>query len=137
MRQVGLCCTFRDGARNGIIQANDPNSSGDPPLKTNSLLATQLLLLPADMLVEEVVLDQNRLLLELSSTHMTAASRSCSCMSAWQLHVLCFQDILTIGTTRSMMLDIKGQSKGSQKVPRFGVKAQEKPIHEPESTLLL
>jgi hypothetical protein len=57
-------------------------SPGDPPLKTNSILATfatQFLLLPADMRVEEVVLDKKRLILVLSPRQLTAAALS----SAW------------------------------------------------------
>jgi transposase len=50
------------------------------PLLTT--LATQFLLLPTDLRVEEVVLDQNRLLLVLSSTQMTAACPYCSYRSA-------------------------------------------------------
>jgi hypothetical protein len=83
--QRGLCGTFRDGARSGIIQENTLHSPGDPSLKTNPLLATlatEFLLLPADMQVDEVLLDKNRLLLVLSSTHLTAACPYCSCLSA-------------------------------------------------------
>jgi transposase len=45
-------------------------------------LATQFLLLPADMQVEEVVLDKNLLMLVLSSTQLTATCPYCSCLSA-------------------------------------------------------
>ena len=45
-------------------------------------LATAFLLLPADMHVEEVELDKHRLTLVLSSTQLTAACPSCSCLSA-------------------------------------------------------
>jgi transposase len=82
---VGLCCTLRDGVRSGIIKENEPHSPGDPSLKTNSILATfatQLLLLPADMHVEEVLIDMNRLMLVLSSTQLTAACPHCSQLSA-------------------------------------------------------
>jgi transposase len=51
-------------------------------LKTNPILATEFLLLPADMHVDEVVLDTNRLILVLSSTQLTAACPYCSCLSA-------------------------------------------------------
>src|SRR5260370_1396995 len=61
--QVGLCGTFRDEARSGIIEENKLHSPGDPLLKTHPLLAAEFLLLPADMQVEEVETDQNRLLL--------------------------------------------------------------------------
>ncbi len=45
-------------------------------------LATQFLLLPADMRLEEVVLDKNRLMLVLSSTQLSAACPYCSTLSA-------------------------------------------------------
>ena len=45
-------------------------------------LATQFLLLPADMQVEEVVLDKNLLMLVLSSRQLTATCPYCSCLSA-------------------------------------------------------
>jgi transposase len=45
-------------------------------------LATQFLLLPADMQVEEVVLDTNQLILVLSSMQVTATCPYCSCRSA-------------------------------------------------------
>jgi len=54
-------------------------------LKTNSILATfaaELLLLPADMQVEEVLIDKNRLMLVLSSTQVTATCPHCSQLSA-------------------------------------------------------
>jgi transposase len=54
-------------------------------LKTNSKLATfatQLLLLPADMHVEEVLIDKNCLMLVLSSTQLTATCPHCSQLSA-------------------------------------------------------
>jgi hypothetical protein len=41
-------------------------------------LATQFLLLPADMHVEEVVLDKNLLILVLSSTQLAAMCPYCS-----------------------------------------------------------
>jgi hypothetical protein len=47
-----------------------------------TILATQFLLLPADLRVEEVVLDKNRLMLVLSSTQLTVACPFCSCPSA-------------------------------------------------------
>ncbi len=53
-------------------------------MKTNPILttlATQFLLLPADMQVEEVVLDPHQLVLVLSSTQMTATCPYCSCRS--------------------------------------------------------
>jgi len=80
--RLRLCSTFRDGARSGIIQENEPHTPGDPPLKTNPMLASQFLLLPADMRLEEVALDKNCLLLVLSSTQLTAACPYCSCLSA-------------------------------------------------------
>ena len=70
---MALCCIFREGASSGIIKENEPHSPGDPPLKTNPILATQFLLLPADMHVEEALIDQNRLILVLSSMQSTAA----------------------------------------------------------------
>jgi transposase len=45
-------------------------------------LATEFLLLPSDMHVEEVLLDKNRLMLVLSSTQLTAACPYCSQLSA-------------------------------------------------------
>jgi transposase len=54
-------------------------------LKTNSILATfatQFLLLPADLHVEEVVLDKKRLILVLSSRQLTAVCPFCSSVSA-------------------------------------------------------
>jgi transposase len=45
-------------------------------------LAPQFLLLPADLQVEEVEIDNNRLMLVLSSTQLTAACPYCSCRSA-------------------------------------------------------
>jgi transposase len=54
-------------------------------LKTNSMLATlatQFLLLPADMHVEEIVIEKNRLMLVLASTQSTAVCPSCSSQSA-------------------------------------------------------
>lgn len=54
-------------------------------MKTNSILATlatQFLLLPADMHVEEVEIDKKRLMLVLSSTQVSAACPYCSCSSA-------------------------------------------------------
>jgi transposase len=54
-------------------------------LKTNSILATfvtQLLLLPADLHVEEVLIDKNRLKVVLSSTQLTATCPYCSSLSA-------------------------------------------------------
>jgi transposase len=45
-------------------------------------LATEFLLLPADMHLEEVLLDKNRLMLVLSSTQSSAACPSCSSLSA-------------------------------------------------------
>jgi hypothetical protein len=77
-----LCCTLRDGARSGILKENELHSPGDPPWKTNPMLATQFLLLPADMDLEEVVIDKNLLILGLSSTQLTAACPSCSSLSA-------------------------------------------------------
>ena len=71
--------------RSGIIEENDPHSPGDPLLKMNPLLAifaTQFLLLPADLHVEEVLLEKNRLMLVLSSTPLTAACPYCSSLSA-------------------------------------------------------
>jgi len=71
--------------RSGIIEENDPHSPGDPLLKMNPLLAifaTQFLLLPADLHVEEVLLEKNRLMLVLSSTQLTAACPYCSSLSA-------------------------------------------------------
>ena len=53
--------------------------------KTNPLLATlatEFLLLPADMQVDEVMLDKNRLMLVLSSTQVTASYPYCSSLSA-------------------------------------------------------
>ena len=53
-------------------------------MQTNPILATfaaQLLLLPADMQVEEVLIDKNRLMLVLSSTQLTAACPHCSHLS--------------------------------------------------------
>lgn len=44
-----LCGIFRDGARRGIIEENKLHSPGDPLLKTNPILATEFLILPADM----------------------------------------------------------------------------------------
>lgn len=46
------------------------------------MLATQFLLLPADMQVEEVVIEKNVLMLVLSSTQLSAACPSCSSLSA-------------------------------------------------------
>jgi transposase len=54
-------------------------------LKTNPILATfatELLLLPADMHVEEVLIEENRLILVLSSTQLTATCPHCSQLSA-------------------------------------------------------
>ena len=54
-------------------------------MNTNAILATfatQFLLLPADMQVEEVSIDKNRLLLMLSSTQLTATCPYCSSLSA-------------------------------------------------------
>jgi len=54
-------------------------------LKTNPILATlatEFLLLPADMHVEEIVIDKHRLMLVLSSTQLTATCPHCSQLSA-------------------------------------------------------
>ena len=51
-------------------------------MKTHPLLAAEFLLLPADMQVEEVETDQNRLLLVLSSTQLTTVCPYCSSRSA-------------------------------------------------------
>ena len=47
-----------------------------------AIFATQFLLLPADLHVEEVLLEKNRLMLVLSSTQLTAACPHCSSLSA-------------------------------------------------------
>ena len=47
-----------------------------------AIFATQFLLLPAHLHVEEVLLEKNRLMLVLSSTQLTAACPYCSSLSA-------------------------------------------------------
>src|SRR5436305_13351989 len=47
-----------------------------------AIFATQFLLLPAHLHVEEVLLEKNRLMLVLSSTQLTAACPHCSSLSA-------------------------------------------------------
>jgi transposase len=51
-------------------------------LKTNSLLATQLVLLPVDMQVEEVLIENDMLILVLASTQSTALCPHCAQPSA-------------------------------------------------------